>query len=411
MSERTAMTMSERATVSIRTPKSIDSLLSQKLEEFRIARRDHLGYPYNLDFQTGTAARFANFLINNLGDPYTGSHYATELCDLERDVVAWFMRLWGCEYPDEFWGSVGASGTEGNIWALYLAREAHPTAVVLHSEDAHYSIPKAAKILRMETVSVASEKNGALSMDAFASAVAGQQGRPVIVTLNCGSTVKGAHDDISQALAVLDSSDIERDRRFVHVDGALNAMVLPFDSEAPNSIKPSFGTAIDSISTSGHKMIGTSMPCGVLVVRRDYVAQVSSAISYLRTNDTTLMGSRNGHAVLALWERLYRHGASGFTRDVRDCLKRSRWLATTLRAAGVPVLLNPHSITVVFPEPAHDLVRRFQLACHQQLAHAVVMPNVSDALTDRFARAYIDWWRSANRPVPVASLTAEAMVT
>src|SRR5947209_8732458 len=230
------MTMSERAPVSMRSLKSIDSLLSRKLEDFHIARRDHLGYPYNLDFQTGTAARFANFLINNLGDPYTGSHYATELCDLERDVVTWFMRLWGCEHPDGFWGSVGASGTEGNIWALYLAREAHPTAAVLHSQDAHYSIPKAARILRMETISVASEKNGELSIDAFASAVAKQKGRPVIVTLNCGSTVKGAHDDIARTLAVLDASGVEPDRRFVHVDGALNAMVLPFDGEAPSSI-------------------------------------------------------------------------------------------------------------------------------------------------------------------------------
>lgn len=406
------MTMSERASVSMRPLKSIDSLLSQKLEEFHVARRDHLGYPYNLDFQTGTASRFVNFLINNLGDPYTGSHYATEVCDLERDVVAWFMKLWGCERPDEFWGTVGASGTEGNIWALYLAREAHPTAVVLHSEDAHYSIPKAARILRMEAISVASEKSGALSIDAFASAIAKQKGRPVIVTLNCGSTMKGAHDDIAQALAVLEAADMDRDRRFVHIDGALNAMVLPFDAEAPNSIKPSFRTKIDSISTSGHKMIGTSMPCGVLVARRDDVMRVSSAISYLRTNDTTLMGSRNGHAVLALWERLYRHGVNGFTKDVKDCLRKTRQLATTLRAAGVPVLLNPHSITVVFPEPANEIVRRFQLACHQKLAHAVVMPNVTDALTDRFAEEYIDWWRSANRPVPSTStLSAEALAT
>lgn len=404
--------MSERAIVPTKPLKSIESLLSQKLEEFRIARRDHLGYPYNLDFQAGASARFASFFINNLGDPYTGSHYATELCDLERDVVTWFMALWGCERPDEFWGSVGASGTEGNIWALYLAREAHPAAVVLHGEDAHYSIPKAARILRMEAVSIASEANGALSIDAFASAVAKQKGRPVIVTLNCGSTVKGAHDDIAQALGVLDASGFERHRRFVHVDGALNAMVLPFQAEAPNSIKPSFRAAIDSISTSGHKMIGTSMPCGVLVARRDNVARVSSAISYLRTDDTTLMGSRNGHAVLALWERLYRHGVSGFTKDVRDCLKRSRSLAATLRSAGVPVLLNPYSITVVFPEPADDIVRQFQLACHRQSAHAVMMPNVTDALSERFASAYIDWWRSANQPAaPTATLSAGVLAT
>jgi serine decarboxylase len=400
------MTKPERTSASISSLNSIDTLLSQKLGDFRIARRDHLGYPYNLDFQAATA-RFADFLINNLGDPYTGSHYATELCDLEREVVTWFMKLWGCDRPQEFWGAVGASGTEGNIWALYLAREAHPTAVVLHSEDAHYSIPKAARILRMDAVSVASERNGELSLDAFKASVAKQKGRPVIVTLNCGSTVKGAHDDIVGALTALESSGHTPDQRFVHVDGALNAMVLPFDAEAPDNIRPSFRSAIDSISTSGHKMVGTSMPCGVLIARRDDVARVSSAISYLRTNDTTLMGSRNGHAVLALWERLHRHGIAGFTRDVRACLAKSRRLAAILAAEGVPVLLNPHAITVVFPEPSNEIVRRFQLACHQKLAHAVVMPNVTDTLIDRFSGAYLDWWRLGNRP-PVSPSAASA---
>jgi histidine decarboxylase len=124
------------------------------------------------------------------------------------------------------------------------------------------------------------------------------------------------------------------------------------------------------------------------------------------------MGSRNGHAVLALWERLHRHGANGFTKDVQGCLKRSHRLAATRKVAGVPVLLNPHSITVVFPEPADYIVRRFQLACQQPLAHAVVMPNVTDALIDRFTSAYLDWWRSANRPVtPASTLNAEVLAT
>ena len=55
------------------------------------------------------------------------------------------MGLWECETPDDYWGSVGASGTEGNLWALYLAREAFPAARLVYSREAHYSIPKAAR--------------------------------------------------------------------------------------------------------------------------------------------------------------------------------------------------------------------------------------------------------------------------
>ena len=147
-------------------------------------------------------------------------------------------------------------------------------------------------------------------------------------------------------------------------------------------------------------MIGTPMPCGVLVARRRHVDRVASAIAYLRSNDTTLMGSRNGHAVLALWARLHGHGASGYRADVGGCLARADRLAAALRAAGVPVLRNPLSLTVVFPEPGEPIMRTYQLACHRGEAHAIVMPNVTDALIDRFLADYVAWWRSAPRRTP-----------
>ena len=125
------------------------------------AHADHMGYPYNLAFAVDDLDRFGGYLINNLGDPYAGSHYGAEVCDLEREAVAWFERLWECD-GDGFWGSVGASGTEGNLWALYLGREALPGAVLLHSDDAHYSIPKAGRILGMETRPVRASADGAI---------------------------------------------------------------------------------------------------------------------------------------------------------------------------------------------------------------------------------------------------------
>jgi histidine decarboxylase len=379
----------------------LDRVLRQTELRIRAAHATHLGYPYNLVGQAPAPPVFGDFLINNLGDPYAGSHYASEVCGLEREVVAWLMDLWECDSPGDFWGSVGASGTEGNLWALYLAREAFPGAPLLHSREAHYSIPKAARILGMATVEVECTSDGAVDLDALAIALAGHGGGPLIVALTCGTTVRGAHDDIGGVLASLDAAGIAPERRFVHVDGALNAMVLPFVDAAPAAIRPSFRHAIDSLSTSGHKMIGTPMPCGVLVARRHHVERIASAIAYLRSNDTTLMGSRNGHAVLALWVRLLGHGAEGYRSDVRGCLDRAERLVAALRGAGVPVLHNPHSITAVFPEPAEPLVRTYQLACHRGEAHAIVMPNVGDALIERFVGDYLGWWRT--RPIPAES--------
>ena len=106
-------------------PVDSDDTLAVIEQRMRAAHATHMGYPYNLAFSSGDLDRFGGYLINNLGDPYAGSHYASEVCGLERDVVAWFERLWECD-GDGFWGSVGASGTEGNLWALYLGREALP---------------------------------------------------------------------------------------------------------------------------------------------------------------------------------------------------------------------------------------------------------------------------------------------
>jgi histidine decarboxylase len=386
------MTIEARDTPAMLQPTADQLMLARVESRFKTAHANHLGYPYNLAGAATVPARFAGYLVNNLGDPYVGSHYASEVCDLEREVVGWLMDLWGCESHNGYWGSVGASGTEGNFWALYLAREALPDAILVYPREAHYSIPKSARILRMTTQPVACEPSGEVSLQDLRRVLSKLRSAFVIVVLTSGTTVKGAHDDIGGALEALDDCGFPQQRRFVHIDGALNGMVLPFLDGVPERLQPNFRHAISSISTSGHKMIGTTMPCGVLVTRRHYVERVASAVAYLRSNDTTLMGSRNGHAVLALWARLLGHGREGFRRDAARCVELARGLAETLSRAGVPVLLNPHSLTVLFPEPSEPIVRHYQLATTGDEAHAIIMPNVTEALIARFASDYVGWW-------------------
>jgi histidine decarboxylase len=246
----------------------------------------------------------------------------------------------------------------------------------------------------MEMRPVRSSADGSIVLDDLAAVLATLGGRPAVLALTCGTTMKGAHDDIAGALQTLDAMGYGPGRRYVHVDGALNAMVVPFVDAAPVAIRPSFRMPIDSISASGHKMVGTPMPCGVLLARRPHVDRVASAVSYLRSNDTTLMGSRNGHAVIAVWSRVTGHGTVGFTVDVAGCLARTEAMVAELAAMNVPVLRNPLSLTAVFPAPSEAIVNRYQLACHRGQAHAVVMPNVGDRLIGRFLDDYGCWWRA-----------------
>ncbi|MGE3246099.1 MAG: histidine decarboxylase [Beijerinckiaceae bacterium] len=375
----------------------IDAKIADSLREtegrLRAAHATHLGYPYNLTGRSPIPSGMAELLINNLGDPYAGSHFASEVCGLELQAIEWLQNLWEAGAVGETWGSIGASGTEGNLWAIYLGREALPSAVLIHSEEAHYSIPKAARLLRIETRSVRCLDSGAIDVTALGETLATVNARPVIVVLTCGTTMKGAHDDVAAVMNCLDVHGFRPGKRFVHLDGALNAMVLPFLEGVPDGLMPTFRHQIDSISTSGHKMIGTPMPCGVLIAQKKHVDRVASSVAYLRSNDTTLMGSRNGHAVVAVWARLFGYGQARYAEDARRCVEKAQFLAGQLAIWGAAPLWNPYGMTVVFPEPEERIVNRYQLACYRGQAHAIIMPNVTDDLIQEFLEEYLCWWR------------------
>ena len=77
---------------------------------------------------------------------------------------------------------------------------------------------------------------------------------PVVFVANIGTTMKGAVDDVAKVRAILD--DLAITQSYLHADAALSGMILPFVEEP----QP-FG--FDSVAISGHKMIGSPIPCGV----------------------------------------------------------------------------------------------------------------------------------------------------
>lgn len=354
-------------------------------QRMRASHATHLGHPYNLTPGRAVPDRLQGYLINTMADTQDGP----ELAEQEREAMAWLMRLWGCLDLDRFWGAIGASASDGNLWGLYLGREMLPNAMFLYGADAHASVPKAAQILRLPGQQVASLPNGEMDIEDLGAKLRALAGRPVIVALTCGTPMKGAHDDIAGALTALQAAGYDRDARYVHVDGALNAMVLPFLQDVPSALQPSFEKEIDSLSTAGHMMIGTPMPCGALVARKDHILR---AIKSVGPQFNSFMGVRNGHAILALWARLFGQGYGRFANDALRSVAAARHLSQDLASHGVPALCNAFSLTVVFPEPPPRIVRRYQLACLNGQAHAVVMPSVTDGLLARFLADYVAWW-------------------
>lgn len=368
--------------------------------ESRLQQRSllHLGYPYNLSYDHEELHRFLRYSINNLGDPFVTSNYGVHSREFEVAVIDFFARLW--KMPEgEHWGYVTTCGTEGNLHGMLLARECHPEGVLYTSKETHYSIFKAARYYRMDCEAIATLPMGEIDYDALGRALAANKGRPAIINVNIGSTVKGAVDNLDRILRVLAREGYSREQFHIHCDGALFAMMLPFVEFGPEI---SFARPIDSMTVSGHKMLGCPMPCGVALTRKEHVEKVETRIDYLNSVDTTIMGSRNGQAALFLWHSLRVKGVHGIEKEVKECLQNAAYLRDELLAHGVVCRLGDLSSTVVLERPRDaDFIQRWQLACEEDISHVVVMPNITRKKVDVFVADIVESIRAHGHTEPL----------
>ncbi|HEY9845582.1 MAG TPA: histidine decarboxylase, partial [Candidatus Caenarcaniphilales bacterium] len=355
--------------------------LIKELAEFKgiLLKRTqfHAGYPYNLDYNYELLQEFFNFSINNLGDPFVDSNYGIDSKYFEKKVLSFFAKLYEIE-ESNYWGYVTTCGTEGNLYGLLVGREVYPDGTLYASQESHYSVFKAAKLYRMKSVMLPSLENGELNYDYFEAALE-HESQPVILNLNVGTTMKGAIDNLDKVLDIFQRKGISQ--YYIHCDGALSGMMLPF---MKTSSRISFQKPIDSISISGHKFIGCPMPSGIVMTRKEHVKKIESEIEYIGSKDTTIMGSRNGHAPLFLWHAIQMKGYEGFQADVEQCLENAQYLFSQLQKLNYSCMLNELSNTVVFKRPSEKIIKKWQLAAQGDLAHIVVMPNIDKAKIDRF---------------------------
>lgn len=339
-------------------------------------KHKHLGYPGNLRYEYRELFDFFDFTINNVGDPFAPEGiYKIHSHAFEKEVISFFAELFHAP-QDEYWGYVTNGGTEGNYYALYLALTRYPDATVYYSKTAHYSLPKAKRLMRFKARPIDTDANDEMDYEAFNEALKTHNG-PAIVVATIGTTMAGAIDDVYRISALLKSHNITD--TYIHCDAALFGMILPFLSDAPLF---DFQLPIDSISVSGHKMIGSPMPSGVVITLKKHVDLVSKDVEVTGSPDNTLSGSRNGHASLFLWYAIKRLGKDGFKAMVDHSFRVRAYALRQFEEKGIDAYAGEHSIIVVFPRPAEEIVRRWQLMVKGDFAHLIVMPNITEEHID-----------------------------
>lgn len=351
--------------------------LDQFLADLADAAETELGYPGALDLDYSPLAPFLKFNLNNVGDPWVETTYQLNSHEFEREVVAFYAGLTRAP-EDGWWGYVGNGGTEGNLYGLYLARERYPDGIAYFSQDSHYSVAKNLRFLGMRHIMIRSQPHGEIDYDDLRETVRIRRDAPPIVFANIGTTMKEARDDIGRIRAIMD--DMAIPRYYVHSDAALCGGYAAWLDPRP---RWDFADGADSIAISGHKFLGTPVPCGIVLARRDHVERIAHAVAYIGSVDTTISGSRNGLSPLMLWYAIRALGEDGMRQRLLWALDVAGYAERRLKEAGIEAWRNPAALTVVFPQPPADIRAKWQLATSEGQSHVICMPHVTRGRIDR----------------------------
>ena len=350
---------------------------------FQSVRKTNIGYPCNQDFDYSELAPFFAWSANNIGDPFGPSNYRLNTLEFERDVLVEFARLAQAE-DGQWWGYVTSGGTEGNMYGLYVAREMFPDGICYFSEDTHYSVAKVLRLQHTRSIMLKSQANGEIDYTDLRETLRIHRDAPPIIFANIGTTMKGAIDNIATIRGILE--DLAITAAYIHADAALSGMILPFVAEP----QPwNFAAGADSISISGHKLLGSPLPCGVVLARKKNVDRIARSIEYIGALDTTIAGSRSAFGPLFLWYRLRTLGTAGVTEIVRRSLDLASFAEERLNDAGIPAWRHKNSVTVVFPRPPASLMEKWIIAPKRDIGHIITLPHVTEAIITEFIADFL----------------------
>lgn len=352
--------------------------LSGYISQVKERSKHFIGYPVSQDFDYSELYPLLGYPLNNLGDPLVESTYDMNSRSIEREVVDFFAEIFKAP-KNNSWGYVTNGGSEGNLYALYVARELYPHGMVYYSESTHYSVQKNIHLLNMPSIVIRCDEKGEMDYDDLKNAMSIHRDLPAIIIANIGTTMTEAKDDVKKIKEILKQSAIRS--HYVHCDGALAGTYLALLDVEP---KFSFEQGADSVAISGHKFIGSPIPCGVVIVKKSYKERIGQTIPYIGTLDTTITGSRNGHSPIFLWYAIKTFGAEGLKQRALESIEVAEYAMKKLNEIGISAWKNPHAITVIFPQIKDELRIKWQLASENGFSHIICMPGIKKEKIDEF---------------------------
>jgi len=288
-------------------------------------------------------APFMTAMVNNPN--HIGCHtlgqsetFSAGTHEIEKDVIKIVANdiLSGGE--EDFDGYVASGGTEANIQAIWIYRNffkykknaKQNEIAIITSEDAHYSMPKAANLLNIPLYSVkVDENNRKISQETLHQAIQDAEKDGIkyfIIVANMGTTMFGSVDNPDLYTNYFKKHKLQFK---LHIDAAFGGFIYPI-SNPENNLNFANPDVI-SITIDAHKMLDAPYGTGIFVVRKNWMQYVmTKEAGYINGMDITLVGSRSGANAIATWMILQNYGPFGWLEEINKLLYRTDYLCKKL---------------------------------------------------------------------------------
>jgi aromatic-L-amino-acid decarboxylase len=298
-----------------------------------------LAYFANTGSEPGILAELLAATLNVNAMLWSTSPAATEVEEL---AVDWLGQLVGL--PPGLHGHIEDTASIATISALAAARELRPGGVVLASEQANFSVEKAARLVGLPFRALPVDEEFRLRPEAVAAEI---DGAAAVVTTS-GTTSSTAVDPTPEIAELCERAGV-----WLHLDAAYAGAAAVCEE-----LRWALAGAerADSVVINPHKWLFTPMDCSCVWTRRPeaFFRAFSADPEYMPDRDVQVTDLKDyGPALgrrfrgLKLWAVLRFYGREGLQGLIREHVRLAQLFASWVEEAEGWEIVAPHPFSVV----------------------------------------------------------------
>jgi len=325
---------------------------------------------------------FYQFLETNIGDP--GLFPGTK--EIEKKFISFILKL--LKAPKTASGHIVSGGTEGNISAMWIAKQLTEKKEIILPSSAHFSFQKIASLMNLKLIDIPLTKRYTMDISHIKKHITKETAAVIGIA---GTTDVGAVDPIPEL------SDLCREEHlFLHIDAAFGGFIIPFLKQLGYNV-PTIDFTLSGISTislDAHKMGYAAIPLGTLVLRdKKWLDEISVKSQCISTKKQAgILGTRSGGPVAAGYAVTQYLQKKGYQELIQSIMEITKYTIQKINDIGLNIVTNP-MLNVIAVKVTHlddiiDTLQKYGWKVnkieHLSSFRIVIMPQITKSIIDEF---------------------------